>query len=281
MSRRTIPAHVPGMTVVVGWDNPLGTFFARSAATTSSRTRPIRSSPDRRAVRRGPACRGPGGAVGAACYAHPGDGRAAARLPRRCALIRRTKHPAAGDAPPHREVSRDKAGPMPTAGRAALIRLGSAWSCSELIVYLQDEGWRRYGHRGRPSAAIRGSSPLSSTVYAPVLGVLATPASGRRPRLQKIGHGHRRRRSPRDGCERQVAVRAADPARRRRAGVRQRVHRLCRHCVRHLLPSTARDTAPATNAFGSLGLTAFEIILVTSLPRSPSGWWSLEFWPRA
>jgi len=29
MSRRTIPAHAPGMTVVVGWDNPLGTFFAQ------------------------------------------------------------------------------------------------------------------------------------------------------------------------------------------------------------------------------------------------------------
>jgi len=29
MSRRTLPAYTPGMTVVVGWDNPLGTFFAQ------------------------------------------------------------------------------------------------------------------------------------------------------------------------------------------------------------------------------------------------------------
>ena len=29
MSRRTLLAHTPGMTVVVGWDNPLGTFFAQ------------------------------------------------------------------------------------------------------------------------------------------------------------------------------------------------------------------------------------------------------------
>jgi hypothetical protein len=31
MSRRTIPAPAPGLTVVVGWDNPLGTFFAQVA----------------------------------------------------------------------------------------------------------------------------------------------------------------------------------------------------------------------------------------------------------
>ena len=31
MSRRTIPTHAPGLTVVVGWDNPLGTFFAQVA----------------------------------------------------------------------------------------------------------------------------------------------------------------------------------------------------------------------------------------------------------
>jgi hypothetical protein len=29
MSRRTIPAHAPGLTVVVGWDNPLRTYFAQ------------------------------------------------------------------------------------------------------------------------------------------------------------------------------------------------------------------------------------------------------------
>ena len=29
MSRRTIPAHASGLTVVVGWDNPLGTYFAQ------------------------------------------------------------------------------------------------------------------------------------------------------------------------------------------------------------------------------------------------------------
>lgn len=28
-SRNIIPAHQPGLTVVVGWDNPLGTFFAQ------------------------------------------------------------------------------------------------------------------------------------------------------------------------------------------------------------------------------------------------------------
>jgi len=28
-SRNTIPARRPGLTVVVGWDNPLGTFFAQ------------------------------------------------------------------------------------------------------------------------------------------------------------------------------------------------------------------------------------------------------------
>lgn len=29
MSRHNIPASVPGVTVVVGWDNPLSTFFAQ------------------------------------------------------------------------------------------------------------------------------------------------------------------------------------------------------------------------------------------------------------
>jgi hypothetical protein len=29
MSRNTIPARLPGLTVVVGWDNPMGTFFAQ------------------------------------------------------------------------------------------------------------------------------------------------------------------------------------------------------------------------------------------------------------
>ena len=29
MSRRTVPAHTPGLTVVAGGDNPLGTFFAQ------------------------------------------------------------------------------------------------------------------------------------------------------------------------------------------------------------------------------------------------------------
>jgi hypothetical protein len=29
MSRHTIPALQPGITVVVGWDNPLSTFFAQ------------------------------------------------------------------------------------------------------------------------------------------------------------------------------------------------------------------------------------------------------------
>ena len=28
-SRRSIPAHAPDLTVVVGWDNPLSTFFAQ------------------------------------------------------------------------------------------------------------------------------------------------------------------------------------------------------------------------------------------------------------
>ena len=28
-SRRSIPARAPGLTVVVGWDNPLSTFFAQ------------------------------------------------------------------------------------------------------------------------------------------------------------------------------------------------------------------------------------------------------------
>lgn len=28
-SRRIIPARRPGLTVAVGWDNPLGTFFAQ------------------------------------------------------------------------------------------------------------------------------------------------------------------------------------------------------------------------------------------------------------
>ena len=29
MSRNSIPARKPGLSVVVGWDNPLGTFFAQ------------------------------------------------------------------------------------------------------------------------------------------------------------------------------------------------------------------------------------------------------------
>ena len=29
MSRRYIPARQPGVTVVVGWDNPMSTFFAQ------------------------------------------------------------------------------------------------------------------------------------------------------------------------------------------------------------------------------------------------------------
>ena len=28
-SRRSIPARAPGLTVIVGWDNPLSTFFAQ------------------------------------------------------------------------------------------------------------------------------------------------------------------------------------------------------------------------------------------------------------
>ena len=28
-SRRSLPAHAPDITVVVGWDNPLSTFFAQ------------------------------------------------------------------------------------------------------------------------------------------------------------------------------------------------------------------------------------------------------------
>ena len=28
-SRRSIPARAPDLTVVVGWDNPLSTFFAQ------------------------------------------------------------------------------------------------------------------------------------------------------------------------------------------------------------------------------------------------------------
>jgi hypothetical protein len=29
MSRYSIPAQQPGLTVIVGWDNPLATFFAQ------------------------------------------------------------------------------------------------------------------------------------------------------------------------------------------------------------------------------------------------------------
>ena len=29
MSRHTIPGLIPGLTVIVGWDNPLATFFAQ------------------------------------------------------------------------------------------------------------------------------------------------------------------------------------------------------------------------------------------------------------
>jgi hypothetical protein len=36
MSRRTIPAHAPGLTILVGWDNPLGTFFAQVTRTFES-----------------------------------------------------------------------------------------------------------------------------------------------------------------------------------------------------------------------------------------------------
>ncbi len=32
-SRRTIPSHKPGLAVIVGWDNPMSTYFAQVTPT--------------------------------------------------------------------------------------------------------------------------------------------------------------------------------------------------------------------------------------------------------